>query len=177
MWKEPTKSQVPSTSISETCGNTPLPAKTSAHLGSAWQPGLDIVEKASSSLQGQVMLLETWGWRRCGGDSWRERGSCLEALSAIEGDTSEGPWPVGNPHCGRDNPEGLQPRVTQVRGKKQQRKTRKKHSGAERNQYTKHGRQKPAASPKGLGATPSATCLGNQRSCDEAGLGEVFDLS
>lgn len=80
-------------------------------------------------------------------------GSWLEALSATEGDTSEGLWPVGNPHWGRDNPEGLQPRVTQVRGKKQQRETSKKHAEAERNQYTQHGRQKPVASPKGLGQT------------------------
>lgn len=100
-----------------------------------------------------MVLLESWGWRCCGGESWRERGFWLEALPAIEGDTSEGPWPVGNPHWGRDNTGGLWPRVTQVRGKEQQRETRKKHAEARRNQYTQHGRQKPVASPKGLGQT------------------------
>lgn len=152
MWKEAMKSRVPSPAVSETCENTPLPAKTSAHLRSTWCPGSDILKKASSSLQGEVMLLETWGCRCCGGGSWKEGDSWLEALPAIERDTSE------EPTLGQGQPEGLRPRVTQVRGQEQQRETSKKHAEAKGNQYTRRGRQKPVASPKRLGQTECNLC-------------------
>lgn len=78
---------------------------------------------------------------------WRmqlERKNLLARGSpTIEGDTSEGPWPLGSPHWGRDNPEAVQLRGTQVKGKEQQREISKKHVGAKRKQYTQHGRKKP----------------------------------
>jgi len=91
VWEEATRSQVPSTAIPAAQENSPLLAKTSAHVRSTWCCGSDVFKKASSSLQGQVMFLETWGWRCRGGGGWR-RGGCswLVALPAIEGDTSEG---------------------------------------------------------------------------------------
>lgn len=61
VWKEAMKSQVPTIAISETGGNTPLPAKISAHLRNTWCPDSDIFKEASSSSQGKAMLLETWG--------------------------------------------------------------------------------------------------------------------
>lgn len=78
-------------------------------------------------------------WRR----QLERKGLLAGGSPVIEGDTSEGPWPVGNLRYGTDSPEGLQPRVTQVKGKEQQRQISKKHVGPERKQYTQHGRQKP----------------------------------